>query len=120
MHLPDGDYYCTLMREGHNFDYHDLSSWKYVFVTELASDTKKASISYDGVVHAFEQSDASDMDNRAVWTYREAEGERALELNLQAVEKGADYINYEGLMTLREVSGGKALISQPVWGSCGV
>ena len=120
MNLPQGDFYCGLMREGHKFDFHDESSWQYVFVTELGGVPEKARVKYDGSIHEFERSTETLTETGVDWTFGQAEGKMAVELSLQAVEKGGEYTNYEGLMTLRNVDDGAALASLPVWGSCGV
>lgn len=119
---PGIDSYCTFMREGHDFDYNDPESWRFVFFSQLDTSGEQAvETAFMSIGHNLRQLelvDSSQSGNEETRLYRSlGAGSHDIVVTMRGGEEGYESTGYTGSI---EVSGPLGEETVAFHGDCGV
>lgn len=115
------DSYCSFFRKGHNFSHDKPESWRFVFMTNLVSDTRvsveRGYARIDNVLRELELLSRESSDEGEKRIYRTfGDNPVTLTIRMKAGEKGSEHTNYSGTIAAK----GKGGISVVAFaGDCG-
>lgn len=116
------DSYCTFMREGHEFDYNDPDSWRFVFFTQIDTSAQPVvETAFMSIGHNLRQLELVDTEragNVETRSYRSlGANPHDVVVNMQGGEDGYEATAYSGSIEINGPLGSETVGFQ---GDCGV